>query len=136
MSAQELRHPMSALQAWAVGLSAANATVSEISRLPLSAGDRFRQLAPRASRYRLGDDARVRSRSPTAGADLRFARPAGYVATFEINGSRSSAVRVSSERHRRRLGRSLLAQPISALTAPTRCPTLVVHMQGARVHHR
>ena len=63
---------------------------------------------------RKGDDARVRSRSPTAGADLRFARPAGDVATFDINGSRSSAVRVSSERHRRRLGRSLLAQPISA----------------------
>jgi hypothetical protein len=33
-----------------------------------------------------GDDAGVRSRSPTTGADLRFARPAGDVATFEING--------------------------------------------------
>jgi hypothetical protein len=41
---------------------------------------------------RIGDDARVRSRSPTAGADLRFARPAGDVATFDINGMRCSDV--------------------------------------------
>ena len=46
---------------------------------------------------------RARSRLPTAGADLRFARQTGDVATFEINGSRTSAVRVSSERHRRRV---------------------------------
>jgi hypothetical protein len=72
----------------------------------------------RASDDRKGDDARVRSRSPTAGADLRFARPAGAVATFEINGSRSSAPRVSSERHRRRLGRSLLAHCATGVHSP------------------
>ena len=51
-------------------------------------------------------------------------------------GSRSSGARVSSERPGRRLGRSLLAQPISALTARSPCPTPMVHMQGARVHNR
>jgi hypothetical protein len=41
---------------------------------------------------------------------------------FEINGSRSSAACVSSERHRRRVGRSLLAQPISAPDGATSLP--------------
>jgi hypothetical protein len=57
-----------------------------------------------------GDDARVRSRAPLARSDLRFARPVRATGTFEINGSRSSGACVSSERHRRRVGRSLLAQ--------------------------
>jgi hypothetical protein len=39
-----------------------------------------------ASRDRVGDDARVRSGSSTAGADLRFARPVGAIGTCEING--------------------------------------------------
>jgi hypothetical protein len=46
-----------------------------------------------------GDDARVRSGSPTAGADLRFARAAGDVGTFEINGKDAPSVRM---RHRHR----------------------------------
>jgi hypothetical protein len=45
-----------------------------------------------------------------AGADLRFARPVGAIGTCGINGSRSSGARVSSERHRGRVGRSLLAR--------------------------
>ena len=64
--------------------------------------------------HRYGDDARVRSRAPLARSDLRFARPVCATGTFEINGSRSSGACVSSERHRRRVGRSLLAQLISA----------------------
>jgi hypothetical protein len=50
---------------------------------------------------RYGDDARVRSRSPTTGADLRFARPASDVATFEINGKHASVIWVGIRGSRR-----------------------------------
>ena len=46
-----------------------------------------------ASRDSVGDDARVRGGSPTAGADLRFARPVGDVRTCEINGQLESGRR-------------------------------------------
>jgi hypothetical protein len=102
----------------------------------LVAHNRFDRRCAARTAIALATDARVRSRAPLARSDLRFARAVRATGTCEINGSRSSAVRVSSERHRRRLGRSLLARPISALTARTRCPRPVVHMQEARVHHR
>jgi hypothetical protein len=41
-----------------------------------------------------GDDARVRSGSSTAGADLRFARPVGAIGTCEINGKDAPSVRM------------------------------------------
>ena len=47
-------------------------------------------------------------------ADDRFDDPRHPPRDARLNGSRSSGARVSSERHRRRVGRSLLAQPISA----------------------
>jgi hypothetical protein len=52
-----------------------------------------------ALRDRVGDDARVRSRSPVAGADLRFAWSVGALGTFEINGKRSSG-ELAQPRHR------------------------------------
>jgi hypothetical protein len=100
MYAQALRHPMSALQAWAVGLSAANATLSEISRLPLSAGDRFRQLAPRASaialaRHRdrpMGRRARRDVRLLSPGAITRLACSARSLATASTRASPPAGV--------------------------------------------
>ena len=71
--------------------------------------DRF---CPRAGARRAIATATMRAcgpERPLARSDLRFARRVGAIGTCEINGSRSSGARVSSERHRLRVGRSLLA---------------------------
>jgi hypothetical protein len=73
--------------------TAPNSRRAHVSRLSLW------PLPTHRAGYCLGDDPRVRSRSPTAGADLRFARPAGDVATFDIK--RQAGVR--------RLGRGYAA---------------------------
>jgi hypothetical protein len=65
----------------------------------------------------MGDDARVRSGSSAAGADLRFARPVGAIGTCEINGKHAPAA---------------LATDFSSRPAPSVGPRLLDGLRIAR----
>ena len=92
--------------------------------------------APRRRSSRQAGGAAV---EPRPSPHVSFRHHEASLLAHAFNGSRSSGAPVSSKRHRRRVGRSLLAPPISAPDghpARTRCPRPVVHMQRACVHNR
>ena len=99
------------------GLSWA-ATTALTGRLVSTASTR----APPASRVIAWP--RIRAPAP-ARVDARFASRSVGRRTLGINGSRSSGARVSSERHGRRLGRSLLAQSASGQVPASRASAAI-----------